>query len=167
MTNEVTNEAEDSLQNENPVLEETKTEDSNEAKTQDAPAVPKQDEQPAADEPQNSKEMDFGAILKQFESEQTIYHTGELVEGKVVGVSERGVLIDFGYKSEGIAPVEEFTSPEGEITVKQGDAVEVVIRSIHSGDAPPILSRSDAMSRKSWGVIEKAFNEETPIKGFV
>jgi small subunit ribosomal protein S1 len=64
-------------------------------------------------------------------------------------------------------PIEEFTSFEGEVVVKQGDEVEVVIRSMHSGDSFPILSRHDAVSRKSWGEIEKAFNEETPIVGRV
>jgi small subunit ribosomal protein S1 len=119
------------------------------------------------EEPQNSNEMDFGAILQKFEADQTIYHSGELVEGKVVGVSDRGVLVDFGYKSEGAVPLEEFTSPEGEVTVKQGDMVEVVIRSIHTGDAPPILSRYDALRRKSWDIIEKAFNDEVPVTGRV
>jgi small subunit ribosomal protein S1 len=76
-------------------------------------------------------------------------------------------LIDFGYKSEGIAPIEDFTSPTGEVNVVKDDTVEVIIRSISSGDAPPILSRSDAVSRKSWDVVEKAFNDETPITGRV
>lgn len=116
------------------------------------------DDQPAAD-------VDFGAILDQFESEQTIYHAGELVEGKVVGISDRGVLIDFGYKSEGLAPVEDFTTPEGEVTVKVGDPVEVVIRTIHTGDAPPQLSRADALTRKAWSEIEEAFREERPVVG--
>ncbi len=49
----------------------------------------------AATETQTSSEEDFGSILEKFEQEQTIYHNGDLVEGKVVGVSERGVLIDF------------------------------------------------------------------------
>jgi len=121
----------------------------------------------SATETQTSNEEDFGSILEKFEQEQTIYHNGDLVEGKVVGVSERGVLIDFGYKSEGIAPIEDFTSPTGEVTVQKGDDVEVTIKSISSGDAPPMLSRADAVSRKSWDVIEKAFNEETPITGRV
>jgi len=116
------------------------------------------EEQPGAD-------VDFGAILDQFESEQTIYHTGELVEGKVVGISDRGVLIDFGYKSEGLAPIEDFTGPDGEPTVKVGDPVEVVIRTIHTGDAPPQLSRSDALSRKAWTEIEAAYREERPVTG--
>jgi small subunit ribosomal protein S1 len=110
-------------------------------------------------------DVDFGAILDQFESEQTIFHTGELVEGKVVGISDRGVLIDFGYKSEGLAPIEDFSSPDGEMTVGVGDAVEVVIRTIHTGDAPPQLSRSDALTRKAWSEIEAAYREERPVTG--
>jgi small subunit ribosomal protein S1 len=116
-------------------------------------------------EDQPSADVDFGAILDQFESEQTIYHAGELVEGKVVGISDRGVLIDFGYKSEGLAPIEDFTSPEGEPTVQVGDQVEVVIRTIHTGDAPPQLSRTDALTRKSWSELEAAHREERPVIG--
>ncbi|MFN2391677.1 MAG: S1 RNA-binding domain-containing protein, partial [Pyrinomonadaceae bacterium] len=62
---------------------------------------------------------------------------------------------------------EEFTTPEGEVTIKPGDYVEVVIRSIYSGDAPPILSRQEAITRKAWEEIENAFNNETPITGRV
>src|SRR5207237_1079812 len=85
---------------------------------------------------QSAGEMDFGAFLEQFEQEQTAFSSGELVQGKVVGVSERGILVDFGYKSEGVVPTEEFTSPEGEIAVKPGDEVEVIIKSMDSGDNP-------------------------------
>jgi small subunit ribosomal protein S1 len=116
---------------------------------------------------QNSGEIDFGAILEQFESEQTIFHAGELVTGTVVGVSDRGVLVDFGFKSEGFVPIEEFTGPDGEITAVAGESVEVVIRSIHSGDGAPQLSRFDAVGRKVWDEIETAYKNETPITGRV
>lgn len=129
------------------------------------PAKTETQSAPRAEEPQSAGDVDFGAILDQFESEQTIYHAGELVEGKVIGVSDRGVLIDFGYKSEGLAPLEDFTSPEGEMTVKAGDPVEVVVRTIHTGDAPPQLSRFDALSRKAWGEIEAAYREERAVIG--
>jgi small subunit ribosomal protein S1 len=112
-----------------------------------------------------SGDFDFGAILDQFEAEQTIFHAGELVEGKVVGISDHGVLIDFGYKSEGLAPIEDFTSPDGEVAVKVGDPVEVVIRTIHTGDAPPQLSRTDALTRKAWSELEAAYREERPVIG--
>lgn len=163
MTNEATNETENSLGNDNPAAENANT--TNSAQTQATPVS--NTDIHTTEEGQKSGEMDFGAILMQFEQEQTIFHTGELVNGKVVGISDRGVLIDFGYKSEGVVPIEEFTSFEGEVNVKQGDEVEVVIRSMHSGDSFPVLSRQDAVSRKSWGEIEKAFNEETPIVGRV
>ena len=124
-------------------------------------------DQSSGSEQAAASEEDFGSILEKFEQEQTVYHSGDLVEGKVVGVSERGVLIDFGYKSEGIAPIEDFTAPDGEVTVEKGETVEVIIKHITSGDAPPMLSRSDALSRKSWDVVEKAFNDEVPVTGRV
>jgi small subunit ribosomal protein S1 len=116
----------------------------------------------AADEPQ-SGEVDFGAILEQFEQEQTSYHPGDLVEGKVVGVSDRGALIDFGYKSEGVIAAEELAVSAETLSV--GDTVEVVIKSLPAGDAPPSLSRADARLRKVWNDIEEAYKNETPVVG--
>ncbi len=110
-------------------------------------------------------EIDFGAILEQYESEQITYHNGQIVQGTVVDVSERGVLIDFGYKSEGIAPLEEFTSAAGETSVKKGDEVEVVIRNIASNDAPPVLSYSAAQNRVAWDTIEKAHKDDETVTG--
>ena len=182
MANEVINETEQSAQNETPVSEQTNTNPSGETSPEATPisaetnAGETMTESTSASMPpaqtnnaehSNATEEDFGSILEKFEQEQTVYHPGDLVEGKVVGVSERGVLIDFGYKSEGIAPIEDFTSPTGEVTVAKDDTIEVIIKSISSGDAPPMLSRADAVSRKSWDVIEKAFNDETPITGRV
>ena len=148
--------------------EETKTGDSSapkEAIQQDAAATaPVMAANSTTDDPNTSGEIDFGAILEQFEQEQTVFHAGELVEGKVVGVSDHGALIDFGYKSEGIIPAEEFGGDiEGSITV--GETVEVVIKSIHSGDSAPILSRVDAVGRKVWNDIEEAYKNDAIVTG--
>ncbi len=124
-------------------------------------------EEVSADEAAASTDIDFGAILEQFEQEQTVFHSGELVEGKVVGITDRGVLIDFGYKSEGFVPVEELTGPDGEMTVNVGETVEVVIKSIHSGDSAPQLSRIDALGRKVWDDIEAAFQAEKTVVGHI
>ena len=185
MANEVNNETENSANTELTVSEQTNTNPSDETTTEATPvstttntdasveanaetdSTQATQDQTVSVEQTSSSEEDFGSILEKFEQEQTVYHSGELVEGKVVGLSERGVLIDFGYKSEGIAPIEDFTSPDGEVTVEKGETVEVIIRSISSGDAPPMLSRSDALSRKSWDIVEKAFNDEVPITGRV
>ncbi len=116
----------------------------------------------AVDEPHGG-DIDFGAILEQFEQEQTTYHPGDIVEGRVVGVSDRGALIDFGYKSEGVIAAEELDA-SGE-TLAVGDTVEVMIKSIPGGDAPPSLSRSDARLRKVWNDLEEAFKEDRPVIG--
>ena len=121
--------------------------------------------QAAQSETQETGDIDFGAILEQFESEQTMFHPGELVTGTVVGITDRGVLVDFGYKSEGSVPLEELTDENGQITVKQGDQIEVVIRSIYSGDGAPQLSRTEALGRKVWDTIEEAYRNGTTITG--
>src|SRR5688500_15379676 len=76
------------------------------------------------DESRSGGDVDFGQLLAQFEQEQAALEEGEVVRGTVVGLSERGVVIDFGYKSEGIVNPAEFTE-NGQLTVKDGDRSEV------------------------------------------
>ena len=117
------------------------------------------------DEPRPSGE-DFGSMLDQFEQEQSTLQEGEVVRGTVVGITERGVVIDFGYKSEGLVSQNEFME-NGEITVKRGDEVDVLVKNMESGDGYPILSRADAVRLRAWDDLEKAFNEGTSVKGKV
>ncbi len=109
-------------------------------------------------------DFDFGAILDQYEQEQAAFQEGSVVRGTVVGITERGVVIDFGFKSEGIVPQEEFTE-NGELTVKRGDEVEVLVKSMESQEGVPILSRADAVRMRAWDELEKAYRDGTPIKG--
>ena len=156
MSNDVIKETEETPTNESSVSQEKEQVASVETATDES----------LSDQPVSAEE-DFGAILEKFEQDQTVFHSGETVIGKVIGISEHGIVVDFGYKSEGIVPREEFTGPDGELTVSNGDEVEVVIKNIHPGDAPPILSRYDVLRRKAWDVIETAYNEGTPITGYV
>jgi len=109
-------------------------------------------------------DFDFGAMLDQYEQEQAAFQEGSVVRGTVVGITERGVVIDFGFKSEGIVNQEEFTE-NGEITVKRGDEVEVLIKSMESQEGVPILSRADAVRMRAWDDLEAAYRDGTPIKG--
>ena len=127
------------------------------------PAVPQ--EQLDEDERRKSTE-DFGQLLDQFEQEQSALQEGEVVRGTVVGVTERGVLIDFGYKSEGIVNPSEFME-NGELTVKRGDEVDVMVKAMETSEGYPVLSRADAVRLRAWDDVEKAFNEGVPIKGRV
>jgi small subunit ribosomal protein S1 len=117
------------------------------------------------DEPRASGE-DFGSILDQFEQEQSTLQEGEVVRGTVVGITERGVVIDFGYKSEGIVNQNEFME-NGQLAVKPGDEVDVLVKNMETGEGFPVLSRADAVRLRAWDDLEKAFEEDTPVKGRV
>jgi small subunit ribosomal protein S1 len=117
------------------------------------------------DEPRPAGE-DFGSLLDQFEQEQSSLQEGEVVRGTVVGITERGVVIDFGYKSEGIVNQNEFME-NGQITVKPGDEVDVLVKNMETGEGFPLLSRADAVRLRAWDDLEKAFNENTSVKGRV
>src|SRR5216683_2583216 len=127
---------------------------------EDAPSQREDD-----DEPRPAGE-DFGSLLDQFEQEQSSLQEGEVVRGTVVGITERGVVIDFGYKSEGIVNQNEFME-DGVITVKPGDEVDVLVKNMETGEGFPLLSRADAVRLRAWDDLEKAFNENTPVKGRV
>ena len=117
------------------------------------------------DEPRPSAE-DFGSILDQFEQEQSTLQEGEVVRGTVVGITERGVVIDFGYKSEGIVNQNEFME-NGQLAVKPGDEVDVLVKNMETGEGFPVLSRADAVRLRAWDDLEKAFENDTPVKGRV
>jgi small subunit ribosomal protein S1 len=119
-----------------------------------------------ADESRASGDVDFGQLLDQFEQDQATLQEGEVVRGTVVGLSERGVVIDFGYKSEGIVNPAEFTE-NGELTVKAGDEVEVLVKSMETADGLPVLSRADAVRMKAWDDLENAYRDGTSVKGRV
>jgi small subunit ribosomal protein S1 len=139
------------------------------ASQQAAPAREKQPPPMTAadeDEPRQGGDVDFGQLLDQFEQEQATLQEGEVVRGTVVGISERGVVIDFGYKSEGIVNPAEFTE-NGVLSVKPGDEVEVLVKSMETADGLPVLSRADAVRMKAWDDLEKAYRDGTNVKGRV
>src|ERR1041384_4542952 len=130
-------------------------------RTEPATTVEERDE-----EERRTSSEDFGQLLDQFEQEQSALQEGEVVRGIVVGITERGVLIDFGYKSEGIVNPAEFME-NGEVAVKRGDEVDVLVKAMETSEGFPVLSRADAVRLRAWDDVEKAFNEGTPIKGKV
>src|SRR5437588_8019387 len=80
-------------------------------------------QQPADTE--TSGAQDFSAMLETYEKESAASRQeGEIVRGIVVGISDQNVLVDIGYKSEGVVAREEFLDRQGNLTVKRGDEVD-------------------------------------------
>ena len=93
---------------------------------------------------------------------------GELLQGHVVKVTPQEVLVDFGYKLEGIVPIEQFRQPDGSVTVKAGDAIDVMV----DRHGPPqegyvLLSYTKAARLRIWDTLERAMNEQLLISGHV
>ena len=123
-------------------------------------------DEPVTTSEEDESPSDFGAILEQFEQEQAAYQEGDIVRGTVVDITERGVVIDFGYKSEGIVPQEEFME-YGSLAVKKGDEVDVLVKSMETSEGLPALSRADAVRLKAWEELEQAYKNGTIVKGRV
>jgi small subunit ribosomal protein S1 len=118
------------------------------------------------DDSSASGDVDFGALLDQFEQEQAAYKEGEVVRGRVLGITERGILMDFGFKSEGVVPQEEYSPGDAE-NLKAGDEVEVTIKSMDSPEGFPVLSRADAVRLRTWDMLDQAHREGTNVRGRV
>ena len=91
----------------------------------------------------------------------------EVVQGTVLGITAKDVIIDFGYKSEGIVPIEQFQSPSGEVTVKRGDVVDVMIDRSEQVEGYVLLSHTKAARLRIWDNLEQAANEQLMLSGRV
>jgi small subunit ribosomal protein S1 len=90
-------------------------------------------------------------LLENYEKESAVTkQEGEIVRGIIVGISDQHVLVDIGYKSEGVVAREEFVDHQGNLTVKRGDEVDVLIKSLENQDGYAVLSRGDAVPRQAW-----------------
>jgi small subunit ribosomal protein S1 len=92
---------------------------------------------------------------------------GEVFEGRILKVSAKEVIVDFGFKSEGIVPIEQFTTPDGEVHVHAGDTVDVMIDHGESPEGYILLSHRRALQLRVWENLEKAFQEQLVISGRV
>lgn len=91
----------------------------------------------------------------------------EVLQGTVLSITSKDVIIDFGYKSEGIVPLEQFQTPAGEITVKRGDVVDVMIEHGEPPEGYVLLSHTRASRLRIWDNLDKAFQEQLVISGRV
>jgi small subunit ribosomal protein S1 len=111
---------------------------------------------------------DFGAMLNHYEEQANSVQEGEVVTGRVIAVSDQSVMIDIGFKSEGIVPRDEFpVDDEGNLTIKRGDEVEVLVKSFENSEGYVVLSRADAVRMKVWDRIRKAHADKQTITGRV
>ncbi len=108
--------------------------------------------------------MDRSALAALYEETFRNFEEGTIIEGRVVAISKDKVVVDIGYKSEGIIPTEQFISEELQ-GLKVNDRLTVYIEEREDADGNLVLSKEKADKMKVWEDLEKAYNEERIVDG--
>ncbi len=116
---------------------------------------------------EDASEIDQDSLLQAYNYSFKNLEEGEVITGTIIKVTESNVIIDVGFKSEGLIPIEEFRDEKGAIAVQPGDKVDVLLENTEDRNGYMILSREKAERMKIWDLIERAYQEQTVITGKV
>ncbi len=104
--------------------------------------------------------------MEQYSAPQQAPTEGELVEGRVIAVTELGIVVDIGAKSEGLIPGQEFVESDSAVRLEPGQAVEVQL--LHEEkEGYILLSYQRARRRRAWENIEKSYRQHINLTGQV
>ena len=117
------------------------------------------------DDPMDPEE--YAKLLDVYDNSFRNIAEGEVVKGTVLKVTASEVIVDVGYKSEGIIQLAEFLDEAGEITVQAGDIVDVLLERTEDREGYVVLSREKAEKMKIWDEVEKAYSERKVVIGRV
>ncbi len=106
---------------------------------------------------------DFAALFES--SMQELHVPGDVVKGTIVQVNDDNVVVDVGYKSEGVIPLAEFKDEEGNIDVNVGDEVDVLFERRENESGLIGLSKEKADRQKIWSSLEEDAVVEGKIVG--
>jgi small subunit ribosomal protein S1 len=109
----------------------------------------------------------FADLFEQSVSKADTLKEGDIVSGTVIAVGKDHVVVDIGYKSEGVIRVDEFQEPGGGLSVKPGDKVDVLVESKETDDGLVLLSKEKADKLKVWDEISAACERDELIQGTV
>jgi small subunit ribosomal protein S1 len=114
-----------------------------------------------------TQDSEFAKLLENSLGSQ-LAQEGDIVIGSVVQIIPDSVIVDFGHKSEGLVPRSEFLDPvTGELTVKEGDEVEVYLEQFDTEDGFAVLSKEKAVAFKAWDKLQSAADNDEAIDGMV
>ena len=109
----------------------------------------------------------YERLLDMYDVSFKNFAEGEVVRGTVLKVSESEVIVDVGYKSEGVIQADEFKDETGKVNIKPGDSVEVLLERTEDKDGYIVLSKEKAEKMKVWDEVERAYQERRVVTGRV
>jgi small subunit ribosomal protein S1 len=111
-----------------------------------------------------------GELVPDYDRTLTNFNEGDVVSGTVVRVDKDEILVDIGYKSEGVIPISELSirrsvNPDEEVAL--GDTIDALVLQKEDADGRLILSKKRARFEKAWRRIEAAAESGEPVEGLV
>jgi small subunit ribosomal protein S1 len=138
---------------------------STEAAPQTAEATPQTAEGVETQTPETPEALEtMDQLLDQFSAPEPVAAEGEIFDGRVLAVTDAGVIVDVGGKFEGLVPAQEFVDSGGAIEFGEGQTIEVE-RLHEQKDGYVLLSHVRAHRRRVWERIEKSYRDHTNLTG--
>ena len=114
----------------------------------------------------SSSSSEFAKLLDESLGESEL-RPGSLIQATVIQIDSDAVIVSAGLKSEAVIPAHEFFNEKGQIGVKEGDVVDVVVEAIEDGFGETRLSREKARRAEAWEVLERVHKSGETISGYV
>ena len=114
--------------------------------------------------PSSDQQLDRAALAALYEETFKNLEEGTITEGRIVAVTKDKVVVDIGYKSEGMIPNDQFSTEELQ-NIKVGDRLQVYIEECEDADGNLVLSKEKADKMKIWEELEQLFNDGKSIDG--
>jgi small subunit ribosomal protein S1 len=115
----------------------------------------------------SSAKKEEESFQKLYEESLKSVEEGEIIKGVVIGINDEFVTVDIGYKSEGQIPASQFRTTDGEVSVKEGDEIDVLIEKKEIGEGVLVLSKERADKVKAWREVSTACREGELVEGQV
>ena len=112
-------------------------------------------------------EEDFATLFAEYEKSRTPLKPGQVVEGKIVGIYEKDVLVDAGGRSEGLMMKDEIKGPDGDLMFKLGDSISVMLEGSGDSDNQLKVSYNKALRAKKLVALQEAIDSGKPLEGKV
>ncbi|HJL20350.1 MAG TPA: 30S ribosomal protein S1 [Sandaracinaceae bacterium LLY-WYZ-13_1] len=109
----------------------------------------------------------FAALFEASVAQADELREGDIVSGTVLSIAKDSVVVDIGYKSEGMISLSEFADPSGDVQVTPGDRVDVLIEAKETEDGLVLLSKEKADKLKVWDEISAACERDELIEGTI
>ncbi len=113
-----------------------------------------------------NRQGDQTEFAKLYDQSLKSFKSGTIVRGRLLQIRSGVVMLDLGYKSDGIIPVEQFTEEELK-ALKPGDELDVMLEAAEDSNGNLLLSREKAKKLQIWDVLNQAYQTGTPVKGKV